>query len=67
MNSELRGYMYNMTSHNTVLAHGEPVLPDCVYANKWGVYRPDTPVTEYWTDPKGCLLYTSAVSFPVSL
>lgn len=39
MNSELRGYMYNMTSHNTVLAHGEPVLPDCVYANKWGVYR----------------------------
>ncbi|MBC5709599.1 heparinase II/III family protein [Hungatella sp. L12] len=53
MNSELRGYMYNMTSHNTVLAHGEPVLPDCVYANKWGVYRPDTPVTEYWTDPKG--------------
>lgn len=45
MNSELRGYMYNMPSHNTVLAYGEPIAPNRVYANKWGVYRPDSPVT----------------------
>lgn len=45
MNSALRGYMYNMSSHNTVLAYGRPIAPDEVYANKWGVYRPASPVT----------------------
>jgi hypothetical protein len=53
MGSPHRGYMYNMTSHNTVLAHQEPVLPDAMYANKWGVYRPDSPVTDYRTEPDG--------------
>lgn len=53
MNSPLRGYMYNMTSHNTVLAHQNPILPDSAYANKWGVYRPDTPVSDYRSFPEG--------------
>ncbi len=47
MNSPQRGYMYNMSSHNTVLCYGRPVQDDMVYANKWGVYRPDTPVDRF--------------------
>lgn len=53
MNSEIRGYMYNMSSHNTVLAYGNPILPDSMYANKWGVLRSDTPVTATWSVPDG--------------
>lgn len=45
MNSEIRGYMYNMASHNTVLAYGTPILPNKMYANKWGVLRTPSPVT----------------------
>lgn len=52
--SNLRGYLYNMESHNTVLAYGKPVQPDCMYASKWGVLRPDTPVTEFISDARGC-------------
>ncbi len=44
MHSPLRGYMYNMTSHNTVLCYSNPVMNDMLYSNKWGVYRPDSPV-----------------------
>lgn len=58
MGSPERGYMYNMASHNTVLAHGKPVLPDRVYSEKWGVYRPDSPVTAFLTSPDG--IYASA-------
>ncbi len=58
MNSDLRGYMYNMPSHNTVLAYGRPIAPNRVYANKWGVYRPDSPVTAYRSGQKG--IYASA-------
>lgn len=47
MGSDHRGYMYNMESHNTVLVHGQPVQPNRVYANKWGVRRPDSPVSAY--------------------
>lgn len=46
MDSEIRGYMYNMPSHNTVLAYGSPIVPNKMYANKWGVMRPSSPVTE---------------------
>lgn len=53
MGSLQRGYMYNMSSHNTVLAYGKPVLPDEMYANKWGVYRPDSPVTAFVSIPEG--------------
>lgn len=52
--SEQRGYLYNMESHNTVLAYGAPVQPDCIYASKWGVIRPDTPVTRFETEKEGC-------------
>lgn len=46
MGSELRGYMYNMTSHNTVLCYSKPIQDNMMYANKWGVFRPDTPIEE---------------------
>lgn len=44
MHSPQRGYMYNMTSHNTVLCYSNPVMNDMMYSNKWGVYRPDSPI-----------------------
>ena len=52
--SEQRGYLYNMGSHNTVLAYGTPVQPDMIYASKWGVIRPDTPVSCFETEKEGC-------------
>jgi len=53
MNSPQRGYMYNMASHNTVLAYGTPIVPDSMYANKWGVLRPSSPITAYFHDANG--------------
>ena len=53
MNSEIRGYMYNMASHNTVLAYGTPILPNKVYANKWGVMRSASPVTDTYSHKDG--------------
>ncbi len=53
MGTPHRGYLYNMTSHNTVLAYGKPILPDMMYANKWGVYRPDSPVSVFRTSAEG--------------
>ncbi len=56
MGSDIRGYLYNMTSHNTVLAYGNPVVPDQCFANKWGVFRPDTPVDNFFSGKKGSYL-----------
>ena len=53
MNSEIRGYMYNMASHNTVLAYGTPILPNRMYANKWGVLRTPSPVTDSFSAKDG--------------
>lgn len=53
MGSDHRGYMYNMESHNTVLAYGQPVQPNETYADKWGVYRPDSPVSHFITQKEG--------------
>ncbi|MFA6840862.1 MAG: heparinase II/III family protein [Sphaerochaetaceae bacterium] len=47
MGSPQRGYMYNMTSHNSVLCYGRPIVDDMYYSNKWGVYRPDSPIVAY--------------------
>lgn len=60
-----RGYMYNMTSHNTVLAYGNPVQDDRFYALKWGVMRPDTPVEQFITEKDGCFVssYHDAYTF----
>ncbi|NOU73052.1 hypothetical protein GC098_16770 [Paenibacillus sp. LMG 31458] len=65
MNSDLRGFMYNMESHNTVLVHGSAVQPNRMYANQWGVYRPDVCVSRYETNPKGMLVqgYHDAYTF----
>lgn len=52
--SEQRGYLYNMESHNTVLAYGMPIQPDEIYASKWGVIRPDTPVSYFQSEKEGC-------------
>lgn len=54
MASPQRGYMYNMGSHNTVLVYGNPIQPDALYANKWGVYRPDSPVSLFVSTREGC-------------
>lgn len=54
LGSDERGYLYNMESHNTVLAYGRPVQPNEVYADKWGVYRPDSPVTAFTSCEDGC-------------
>lgn len=58
MGTDHRGYLYNMDSHNTVLAYGKSVMPNSMYANKWGVYRPDSPVSDFVTTDVGC--YVSA-------
>lgn len=60
-----RGYMYNMTSHNTVLAYGNPVQDDRFYSLKWGVMRPDTPVEQFATEKEGCFVssYHNAYTF----
>lgn len=51
---QLRGYQYNMSSHNTVLVFGSPIQPDEMYAAKWGVIRPDSPVSSFATEKDGC-------------
>lgn len=53
MGSEHRGYLYNMDSHNTVLAYGRPVQPGEMYANWYGVYRPDSPVRDFLSNEDG--------------
>lgn len=60
-----RGYMYNMTSHNTVLVYGNPVQDDRFYALKWGVLRPDSPVEQFITEEDGCFVsaYHDAYTF----
>lgn len=59
MGSAQRGYMYNMGSHNTVLCYGNPIQPDRMYANKWGVYRPDTPILEFSSSTDGAYVKAS--------
>lgn len=63
--SPLRGYLYNMESHNTVLAFGNPIQQDYFYASKWGVLRPDTPVTAFRSEKEGCFVsaYHDAYTF----
>lgn len=53
MGSRQRGYLYNMTSHNTVLAYGKPMADDEMYAKQWCVLRPDCPVHAFVTWPEG--------------
>lgn len=65
LGSPQRGFMYNMTSHNTVLAFGKPIAPDFMYADSWGTYRPDSPVTAFLSRPSGMYVaaYHSAYTF----
>ena len=56
MGTAARGYLYNMGSHNTVLAYGQPVVPDAGFSDKWGVYRPDSPVDIFLTAEDGVYL-----------
>lgn len=53
MGSRQRGYLYNMTSHNTVLVHGKPIAEDEMYARQWNLFRPDTPVHTFSVYPEG--------------
>ncbi len=59
MGSRQRGYHYNMTSHNTVLAYGKPIVSDEMFAREFGVYRPDSPVLVFHTYPEG--MYVEAM------
>lgn len=65
MRSPQRGYMYNMTSHNTVLCYGNPIIDDMYYSNKWGVYRPDTPIVASQSNGNGFFVeaYHTAYTF----
>ena len=56
MGTAVRGYLYNMGAHNTVLAYGQPVVPDVSFSDKWGVYRPDSPVDVFLTAEDGVYL-----------
>lgn len=58
MGSDHRGYLYNMESHNTVLAYGKAVQSNKMYADKWGVFRPDSPVSTFISSEDG--IYASA-------
>ena len=57
--------MYNMGSHNTVLCYGNPIQPDRMYANKWGVYRPDSPIVAFSQSGQGAYVkaYHKAYTF----
>ena len=47
MRSIQRGYCYNMDSHNTVLCYSRPIEPWEEYSNLFGIYRPDSPISEF--------------------
>lgn len=64
MGSAQRGYLYNMGAHNTVLAFGSPIVPDRMFADKWGVYRPDSPVTAFESTPQGAYVCAHHVGYP---
>ncbi len=63
--SPQRGFMYNMSSHNTVLCYGKPIVDDMYYSNKWGVYRPDSPIRQSLSTSEGFFAeaYHSAYTF----
>ena len=45
-----RGFLYNMTSHNCVLVHSQPIVEDSFFETGWVVFKPRTEVsnvTEY--------------------
>lgn len=59
MGSDDRGYLYNMDSHNTVLAYGKAVQENRMYADKWGVFRPDSPVSAFLSCDDGIYVCAS--------
>lgn len=63
MNSPQRGYLYNMSAHNTVLAFGKSVVDDRMLADKWGVYRPDSPVAEFTSTEQGAYVNAYHVGY----
>lgn len=61
MKSIQRGYMYDMESHNTVLCYSQPIQSWDKYAFRFGVYRPDSPISDFMTYEKG--MYASAYHY----
>ena len=59
MGSEIRGFMYNMCSHNTVLVHGSCVQGNDKYKNRWGVYKPDSTLDAFNSYPEGAEVIVS--------
>lgn len=54
--SRARGFLYNMEAHNTVMCYGRQIQDWECYANRFGLYRPDTPVTQFETNENGMLV-----------
>lgn len=56
--SILRGYLYNMTSHNTLLAYGKPIRDDIFFSANWGGFP--EPVKVFDFRPADKYLYVRA-------
>lgn len=41
-----RGFLYNMTSHNCVLVHSQPIVEDSFFETGWVVLKPQTEVSK---------------------
>lgn len=54
----LRGYLYNMTSHNLFLVDGEPIRDDKFFVDGWGGFPPPVKIREF--DSGRQHLYVSA-------
>lgn len=50
MGSLGRGWHYNMTSHNTVLAYSEPIRDDILFSVNYGCFPPAVKVCKYQAD-----------------
>ena len=45
-----RGFLYNLSSHNTVLAYSKPIFEDAFFSHEWGIYKPDTILDAFEAD-----------------
>ena len=56
MGCRQRGYMYNMTSHNSVLAYGKAIQEDGMYAKGWGTFCPSCQIRRIQENEAGFCL-----------
>ena len=53
MGSSQRGYLYNMSSHNLVLAYGRPIQEDSMYSSYWECFCPECRIEEWRQTERG--------------